>query len=412
MALAHSPNIVTDGLVFAYDMANDKKSWKGKPTVNMSGNGDFSGGYGIENESGSYGNNFIIEFANPGHSPYVLRQGPGGGEYEVHPKSGTSLQSNVTYCMSIWVAYTSDWNGDGTTLHSRWYDGNGNPYTTSGGGTLYETKKVGNLTWERRYQTFTTPSTISGTHNWYLGYPTNNTNGYRYITDVQLEVGSFPTPFIDGERSNTQALLDLTGNNTITANSLTYNSDGTFSFGSYGVANTTFTQFNLKSLNVWFYNNYIIPNNDTAIGGIITSYQCLIGFNNVSTQGINLGGWTSGATNEAIHFWTNTSTSAGYNGMTYTNESVPIGWHNLQINWNESSSIYEIWIDGSKKQTYSHSGLGNAKLQPITSVNVGGCVTDNYFFVGKIPIVQIYNRALTDQEVKQNFNAIRGRYGI
>jgi len=35
MALNHSPKIVTDGLVFAYDMANTQKSWKGAPSTNL-----------------------------------------------------------------------------------------------------------------------------------------------------------------------------------------------------------------------------------------------------------------------------------------------------------------------------------------------------------------------------------------
>jgi hypothetical protein len=38
--------------------------------------------------------------------------------------------------------------------------------------------------------------------------------------------------------------------------------------------------------------------------------------------------------------------------------------------------------------------------------------TDQRFFDGRIGAVQIYNRALTAQEITQNFNALRGRYGI
>jgi len=34
------------------------------------------------------------------------------------------------------------------------------------------------------------------------------------------------------------------------------------------------------------------------------------------------------------------------------------------------------------------------------------------YFTGYIPNTQIYNRALSAAEVQQNFNALRGRYGI
>jgi hypothetical protein len=33
-------------------------------------------------------------------------------------------------------------------------------------------------------------------------------------------------------------------------------------------------------------------------------------------------------------------------------------------------------------------------------------------FNGFIPLTQIYNRALTAAEIQQNFNALRGRYGV
>ena len=35
MALSHSPKIITDGLVFTYDMSNPAKSWKGAPATNL-----------------------------------------------------------------------------------------------------------------------------------------------------------------------------------------------------------------------------------------------------------------------------------------------------------------------------------------------------------------------------------------
>ena len=35
MALAHSPQVVTNGLVYYHDMGNTQKSWKGAPTTNL-----------------------------------------------------------------------------------------------------------------------------------------------------------------------------------------------------------------------------------------------------------------------------------------------------------------------------------------------------------------------------------------
>jgi len=41
-----------------------------------------------------------------------------------------------------------------------------------------------------------------------------------------------------------------------------------------------------------------------------------------------------------------------------------------------------------------------------------GDARQGYGLIGKIPQVSIYNRALTASEVEQNYNALRGRYGI
>ena len=32
--------------------------------------------------------------------------------------------------------------------------------------------------------------------------------------------------------------------------------------------------------------------------------------------------------------------------------------------------------------------------------------------LGNLPATQIYNRALSAEEIRQNFNALKGRYGI
>jgi len=50
---------------------------------------------------------------------------------------------------------------------------------------------------------------------------------------------------------------------------------------------------------------------------------------------------------------------------------------------------------------------------PNTSVLIGRAVgTGARWLNGNIPQVQIYNRALTAQEISQNFESTRGRYGI
>jgi hypothetical protein len=46
----------------------------------------------------------------------------------------------------------------------------------------------------------------------------------------------------------------------------------------------------------------------------------------------------------------------------------------------------------------------------VGDIRIGG--RPGYPWLGKIDAVKIYNQALTATQVKQNFAAIRGRYGI
>jgi hypothetical protein len=416
MSLHQSPKIITDGLVFYTDIDNSKKSYLGRPTTNFITNGDFAGGLnaGTGGSGGDNPLNEIVRFVNPGNSEYCLRSTAVGGnaftEYQMDLT--TQLVANTTYVMSCWYYFSPDWNGTSAVFHSRAFSASGaNIATGSDAGTTIETKVINGATWRRAYQTITTPSDYSNSFNWYLGYPSSNTTGYRYFTNVQMEQGTYPSPFVKGTRSSTTAINDLTQNNTITATSLTYanNASTSFSFNGPNYIDASVTPFSLYNLNVWLYNNYIIPGNDSAIGGIVTSYQSPINFNRQTTQGINLGGWTGSATNESVHIWSNSSTASGFNGMTHIRDQIPIGWHNFQFNWN--GSTYDIWVDGIKRTTFA-ANFGHATLHPVNAIRIGGDVAQSYYFVGQIPSVSMYNKQLSDTEVLQNFNALKGRYGL
>jgi hypothetical protein len=52
-----------------------------------------------------------------------------------------------------------------------------------------------------------------------------------------------------------------------------------------------------------------------------------------------------------------------------------------------------------------------AIVQPNISIGYWQ-FTPGRYLNGNVATVQIYNRALSPQEITQNFNAIKGRYGI
>ena len=75
-----------------------------------------------------------------------------------------------------------------------------------------------------------------------------------------------------------------------------------------------------------------------------------------------------------------------------------------------SSPTTSIFLNGT---TFNNSLSALSSTPDITATHsIGGNVYANEGFNGNISQVKIYNRALTQQEILQNFNATRFRYGI
>ncbi len=83
--------------------------------------------------------------------------------------------------------------------------------------------------------------------------------------------------------------------------------------------------------------------------------------------------------------------------------------------------VGQLSFDGQNLVAYLNGQLyGTSSMaSPDADGIVGGVLKigtrdDNYFshFFGDISALRIYNKALTASQLKQNFNAIRGRYGI
>jgi hypothetical protein len=81
---------------------------------------------------------------------------------------------------------------------------------------------------------------------------------------------------------------------------------------------------------------------------------------------------------------------------------------------------FTMKIGDAIRSYYNGASAGNVVTLPAGGLFHYGGTTSPYQIVGlggawlngSIPLVRLYNRALTAQEVLQNFNAIRGRYGI
>jgi hypothetical protein len=418
MGLAHSPQVVTDGLVFYYDMGNPQKSWRGAPTTNLQLPN-------VIDWSNSATVSLVTSEVSPINTP-VYAVTDNNTSWLSCNRNITVPNNSNTYTLSIYIkktygatsamlGFNSGFSGGTTVALSQRFNsdtGVGNSGTVDDLGTWWRWKfsltnnSTGNTT---LYCSFF-PAT-----GFYNSGDNATATGTALVSAVQIEQNAFATPFVNGTRSNTQAILDLTGNNTVTATSLTYNSDGSFSFnGSNDEMHPPINHSYLSSsaLEVIF--------RSTSHG---SGFKTIIGYRHNSGFSIpTIGSLYLNSNNLSASV---IAASQVYRTATSSVSIATNTFYHVVLNKNTSSGLLEIYVNGvlTGSQTFDAATFGQwtsagqfigADILDIgksTNTNSGqGWATD--FFNGIIPVAKVYNRVLTAAEVQQNFNALRGRYGI
>lgn len=385
MSLYTKPSITMNGLVFYYDMTNTNKSWIGRPTTNLCSSNGIHTNW---NNSGT-----ATWSSDDPYVPRLLPTVPVISMYKdtagnSHIANGyATLSAGLSYTVSMYVYIP---NNVGTLAGAQPYMRTF-PANTSRGILLYNGSSDWNTwpkdRWIRISNTFT--NSANDTEH-YISCYLDNAGNKIYMTAPMVEQSSVLSSYlaVSSTRSNTQALRDLTNNNTITVNSLTYASNETFSFngtsnnlsiGSFGGYSTNITceaWFKTTSAATW-KNIVCGPNGDLifSINGNLVNFGCQgnapIPHANFSTTVVNTGNWFHAA--------------ATYNG-----------------------SSVNIYVNGNLESTNARSGNITPGAKNIGSSSGGG----SEYFNGTIDNVKIYNRALSNLEIKQNFQALRSRFGV
>lgn len=308
----------------------------------------------------------------------------GGMAYGVYPS--VTLGDSIT--VSFWARSSVNANWSWSTYFG--------PSFSSPGFSISTTTE-----WQRFQYTWT----ASNTYNFYLYFWPGNPGYVPYyvdLADIQVEINKgHATQFTLNSRTSTQGLLPLIGNATLELNT-SYKSNTEITFdGTDDFINVTLpSAINVYCLEMVWYNINAIPNTDGSIGGP-SQYQTPISFNN-SSNGVHLGGWTGGLTNEAIHIWNG-------GGATSNQLYVGSGYHHVIFNWN--GTTYDIWVDGVKTTTYYLNGYLPATLINATSIKIGDDI-NSYNFYGDIPIVKIYNEPISSLEIQQNYQQYKKRFNL
>jgi len=90
-------------------------------------------------------------------------------------------------------------------------------------------------------------------------------------------------------------------------------------------------------------------------------------------------------------------------------------WYQAVFVCDSGGTNYRYYINGIREGGDHVNNVWNSIYSSFESRYIGRYEFNNSYsryFVGKIPSIKFYNRALTAQEVQQNYNATKGRFGL
>jgi hypothetical protein len=395
MGLNHSPKIVTNGLTLAYDIGNTEKSYRGAPTTN------------IHDNSMSIYNNV------PDHVTATLVS---TAEYY---RGAVVWRLTLTPTTATGVSYLTGGNNPGIGVVTSGGGGLANRFTGHGifykstvpmhsvplftnysniagwgAGSLGSDRSVSmGEGWSRGEVIWYDTVTRSDGKYWAINPATATLNvpivifwagPFKEDRNDSVHVASYTT----GTRSNAQTLLDPVSKTTITANSVTYAANG-FSFN----GSTNFIS---------------APNTNLIHRTTDFTYSCWVNLNAIASLGtiFENGSWTSTL---LIRHETNIINIYSMGSLWGNFAFTPtLGvWYKLDFVRN--GSLLNFYVNG----VYQAQIAFTADVNPSANLYIGMSQhAAGQCFNGRIHQVAIYNRGLTAAEVQQNFNALRGRYGI
>jgi len=345
MSHHRGPKTITQDLVFHYDTGNEK-SLVGEPTTNLV-DARWESAWGIDGSGqGSTGTRTMI---NEYHCRIVdVNSNTRQSEWVYN------LSPNTTYTFSVRFKKIS-----GTpTLRYQIQPYNGGSYITSYFPTTAQIGIVDIDGWQTASYTITTPANTDRVL-WFMqdGDDYTTYNHTFELKGVQVEQKSHFTPFTSGTRSNTQSLIDLSRNRTISVSGVSFDSNAMMVFDGTDDGGSA----NMICVN---WSDMMLQYRSRPVGG---SYTTING--SVLSQGV---------------------------------------WYNATVvryGTNETKLFLNGTQDGG---TYS----GNLPAGNQSFFNIGRWTDGTVFANATIPIVSIYNRALTTDEVYRNYMSLKSRFGL
>jgi hypothetical protein len=149
-------------------------------------------------------------------------------------------------------------------------------------------------------------------------------------------------------------------------------------------------------------NNYTVLSSDINLGTQASINVWLQCSNNTVIAGgtsYSNGGYLLGSSSNTFYM----SANGSYGNFNYNISNTTNTWKNLSVSRNASSA--SLYVNGVFYSSISISSTNGIRFRAIGAYDNG-----TYPMNGQIALMQVYNRALSAEEIKQNYNATRGRF--
>ena len=369
MPTAGGPNTLGESnLVFAYDTGDVKNSYIGEPTTNV---------------------------ATGTLTPYT--------PYNTMTRSGQDLTITMVGGSALYLTFHNgtDYNGQTITLSGYMFK-NGIPHTLPNNrANTYHTVAASKWYFDSVTGYFEIVEVCNASSIWLFHTPSGASGGdVITILDFQVEIKTHATPFVNGARSATQGLLPLAGTGSVDLSNVSFDSSAKMVFD----GTNDYISIPSKSFAInqpWSFSLFVKTN--TAIS---SAWKNLIG-----ATGDTECMWMMHPAGFALYqAYYSSQTYIWWSGIDATN--MPVGtWNDITITCTPVSSTvtnFTSYLNGIQKNKSDFTWAPINNTQVFTRIGGNG---DRYFH-GEVPVAKIYNRALTAQEVKQNYQQYKTRFNL
>lgn len=156
-----------------------------------------------------------------------------------------------------------------------------------------------------------------------------------------------------------------------------------------------------------YNSNFNLSNTDYTLEGWFNSNSFSLGQNLISkdTYGANFD-WCLYILNSTTMLISSNGTSTN---VTATVPTMSTGqWYHFVVT--SVSNTIKIYLNSILYQTGTMSTSNSSQV--YLTLGCVGWNTPNSFFNGKIPVLRIYRKGLVGGEVLQNYNSLKGRFGL